>query len=109
MAAIGLSPEADMAAGLPSGSAPKRVLIAHGRRIRHAKQAPIRLIRHRDFSSSPRIDSSPASQFFPSTDAARSSGCLRPRAIGSIGQPPQVPAAGRPQKQFSNRHSFEEI
>ena len=49
---IGLSPEgnSDTAAGLPSGSAPKQGLIAHGRRIRHKKSAPIRLIRQRKVS-----------------------------------------------------------
>ena len=42
-------------------------------------------------------------------DAARSSGCLRPNDIGLIGTPPQHPAAGRPQKQISKRHSFKKI
>ena len=107
---IGLSPEGnlDMAAGLPSGSAPKQGLIAHGRRIRHTNSAPIRLIRTRKlpFPVNRLLPCLPV--FFLPLDAARSSGCLRPIDIGLNGMPPQIPAAGRPQKQISNRHSFEQ-
>jgi hypothetical protein len=66
---IGLSPEADMAAGLPSGSAPKAGLIAHGTRIRPKEGTdPVDSTQGR--RSTDRIDSSPASPIVPFPKAA---------------------------------------